>query len=832
MLISKRYTTTWIADTLGGRIIRAGEPSREVEEVIIDSRKPILTPNAIFFALVTPKNNGHKYLEELFKKGVRVFVVSEIPESDLVFREAICILVSNTLNSLQAFAYAHKKNYTMPVIGITGSNGKTIVKEWLYQLLNSKFNIVRSPKSYNSQIGVSLSLLQMSDEHTLGIFEAGISEPNEMRSLGSLISPEIGIITNIGPAHDEYFKNWEQKLEEKMWLFTMSKILIYNGDDELIDRGAHEFMSHHSQCQFFTWGYKEHNSLRIISIQSDRQHTVIEAIHDAETLRIMIPFTDKASIENAMHCWATLIKTGADNEFISEMMPTLTPIAMRLELKEGINNCSIINDSYSSDIYSLSIALDFLGQQQQHPKRTIILSDILQSGKKKLELYTEVAHLLSSKGVNRLIGIGPSLKKFGNLFDLEKSFYNSNNEFLQKFDFSTLHNETILLKGARIFTFETILERLQQKAHETVLEINLDALIHNLNFYRMDLHPGVKMMAMVKAFSYGSGGFEIANMLQYYHVDYLTVAYADEGIELRKSGISMPIMVMNPEEQGMDGMIRYHLEPEIYSFRVLDMLEKALQAHAENLKEPFPVHIKFDTGMHRLGFEQQDIEQLVYRLLANPSIKVCSAFSHLVGSDDPSLDSFTEHQIELFKSMTEDLQNGLNYNFIRHILNSGGIRRFSHAQFEMVRLGISLYGVAANQNEQEFLQNVSTLKTVISQIKYIPKGDTIGYGRSYKATEQMKIAVIPIGYADGFSRRLSNGVGKVWIKGKVVPIIGTICMDMCMIDITGIEASEGDTVIIFGKELPIQQLANSLDTIPYEILTGVSRRVKRIYFQE
>lgn len=831
MIISKRYTTTDILEILKGRIYRYGEPERDVDEVIIDSRKPILTPNAIFFAIVTPKDDGHRYIEELFNKGVRVFVVSKVPDDDIICREAIIMRVDDTLSSLQNFAFMHKKDYHIPVIGITGSNGKTIVKEWLFQLLNSKFNIVRSPKSYNSQIGVPLSILQMSDEHTLAIFEAGISKPGEMENLGSLIDPEIGIITNIGPAHDEYFTSWEEKLREKMWLFVMSKILIYNGDDELIDRIAHEFLAH-SSIEFFTWGFKEHNSLRITSIQSNHQHTVIEAIHGADTLRIIIPFTDKASIENAMHCWATLIKTGADNQFISEMMPTLTPVAMRLELKEGINNCSIINDSYNSDFHSLSIALDFLSQQQQHPRRTVILSDILQSGKKGLELYTEVAQLLKSKGINKLIGIGPALKKFKRLFDLEKNFFGSTDEFLREFDYTTLHNETILLKGARIFEFEGILERLQQKAHETVLEINLDALIHNLNFYRNYIDDGVKMMAMVKAFSYGSGGFEIANMLQYYHVDYLTVAYADEGIELRKGGISMPIMVMNPEEQGMDGMIRYHLEPEVYSFRILDMLEKALLSHAEDLKEPFPVHIKFDTGMHRLGFEQEDVEQLIYRLLANPGIKVSSAFSHLVGSDDPSFDEFTDYQINLFRSLTEQLNRGLNYGFFRHILNSAGIKRFPHAQFDMVRLGISLYGVSTDEKEQEFLENVSTLKTVISQTKYIKPGDTIGYGRSYKVTSLMKIAVIPIGYADGLSRRLSNGVGKVWINGKVVPIVGTICMDMCMIDITNVEANEGDTVIIFGKELSIQQLANALDTIPYEILTGISRRVKRIYFQE
>jgi len=831
MLLAEKYTTSRLLEILKGNIYRYGMPERDIEEVIIDSRKPIMTENAVFFALKTSKNDGHKYIKELFKKGVRVFVVSKVPNDNVITREAVIIRVDNTLSSLQNFAFVHKRECNIPIIGITGSNGKTIVKEWLFQLLNSKFNIVRSPKSYNSQIGVALSLLQMSKENTLGIFEAGISKPGEMSSLGSLLDPQIGILTNIGPAHDEYFKNWDQKLKNKLELFILSKTLIYNGDNDFIDNGVHAFLGH-LPIEFFTWGYQEKNPLRIVSMLSNHQHTIIEAIHENKMLRISIPFTDKASIENAMHCWATMIKTGADNDFIAEMMPTLTPVEMRLELKEGINNCSIINDSYSSDLNSISIALDFLGQQQQHPRRTIILSDILQSGKKEVELYTEVSHLLKSKGINRLIGIGPALLKHEHLFDIEKRFYASTDDFLQEFNYRTLHNENILLKGARIFEFEKILERLQQKAHETVLEINLDALIHNLNFYRNELHPGVKVMAMVKAFSYGSGGFEIANMLQYYHVDYLTVAYADEGIELRKGGISMPIMVMNPEEQGMDGMIRYHLEPEIYNFRVLDMLEKALQTHIEDLKEPFPVHIKFDTGMHRLGFEKEDLIELSVRLVRNQYIKVRSAFSHLAGSDDPSLDGFTEEQINLFNELTEELRKNLGYDFLRHILNSGGIRRFEHAQYNMVRLGISLYGVSANQREQEFLENVSTLKTVISQTKYVKPGDTIGYGRSFTAKELMKIAVIPIGYADGMSRRLSNGVGNVWVNGKIVPIIGTVCMDMCMIDITDVEAVEGDTVIIFGKEIPIQELSDSLGTIPYEILTGISRRVKRIYFQE
>jgi alanine racemase len=831
MLLAERCTTEWLSEKIAGSIYRFNDLQYFVEELIIDSRKPILTHHALFFALVTPKNDGHKYIEELFQKGVRVFVVSKVPGNPIIEKEAIFIVVKDTLSALQDFASEHRKKYSIPIIGITGSNGKTIVKEWLFQLLNAKFNIVRSPKSYNSQIGVALSLLQMNKENTLGIFEAGVSQPNEMLALETMIVPKIGILTNIGSAHDEYFKNREEKTREKLNLFRSCDAVIFNGDDEMIVRVAHDILIDPEPI-FFTWGYKAHNALRIISQLSDSQHTIIEAMYKDETLRISIPFTDKASIENAMHCWATMLKLFIDNEFIAEMMPTLTSIEMRLELKEGINNCSIINDSYSLDLNSLSIALDFLGQQQQHPRRSVILSDILQSGKNKKELFTEVALLLKSKGVDRLIGIGTDIEKYSDQFDLEKSFYKSTEDFLKEFDFADLHNETILLKGARIFEFEKILERLQQKAHETVLEINLDALIHNLNFYRNELNPGVKVMAMVKAFSYGSGGFEIANMLQYYHVDYLAVAYADEGIELRKSGITMPIMVMNPEEQGMDGMIRYHLEPEIYSFRVLDMLEKALRTHSEDLAERFPIHIKFDTGMHRLGFEIDDLPELILRLKDNPRVKVISAFSHLAGSDDPALDDFTTDQIVLFNSQTNLLSLQLGYEIKRHILNSGGIRRFPYAQYDMVRLGISLYGVATNPKDEEFLHNVSTLKTVISQVKFIRPGETVGYSRSFKATQGMKIAVIPIGYADGLSRRLGNGGGNVFVNGLIVPIIGTVCMDMCMIDISEVEANEGDMVIVFGKELPIQELADALETIPYEILTGISRRVKRIYFQE
>lgn len=826
-MLQTGYAIEKIAHMIEGKLI--GNPGNAfIEELLTDSRKLSSPDRALFFAIVTSRNDGHNYISELYRKGVRYFCISKAPEP--AFPDAVYIQVSDTLDALQQLAAGHRASFSYPVIGITGSNGKTIVKEWLWQLISPEKTIVRSPKSYNSQIGVPLSVWQMNSLHNLAIFEAGISQPAEMECLEKIIKPTIGIFTNVGHAHDQYFTSPQQKTEEKLKLFARANLLIYCSDNQLISENIRK--SGFSEDRLFDWGKNETARLRITGQQVEKTGTLINGIYQGNALSIEIPFSDEASIENAIHCWAVMLSFGYGPDVTAIRMHKLSRVAMRLEMKEGINNCSIINDAYSSDPDSLAIALDFMDQQNQHRKRSVILSDMLQSITDEATLYKIIAGFLSDKGVDKLIGIGPKLLKYKDFFPMEKIYYPSTEDFLAGFKSTAFRNESILIKGARIFGFERINQLLQQKSHETVLEVNLNALVHNLNYYRSILKPGTKLMAMVKAFSYGSGSFEIANMLQFHRADYLAVAYADEGVELRKAGISLPIMVMNPEESGMEALLHYNLEPEIYNFRSLQMLEKAIKSYKSPTNNPIQVHLKLDTGMRRLGFVEQDIESLCQRLTASPEIRIQSVFSHLVGSEDPGLDSFTRQQIESFSRVTAQLTHFLGYNFIRHILNSAGISRFPEAQFDMVRLGISLYGIAANTQEQKMLENVTSLKTNISQIKTITPGESVGYNRSWKAEKSTTIATIPIGYADGLSRRLSNGRGTMLVNGKPVKVAGNICMDMTMLDITGIDCSEGDEVIIFGEQLPITGLAKAMNTIPYEILTGISRRVKRVYFQE
>ncbi|MEI8204559.1 MAG: bifunctional UDP-N-acetylmuramoyl-tripeptide:D-alanyl-D-alanine ligase/alanine racemase [Bacteroidota bacterium] len=804
-----------------------------VVELHTDSRQMATTSNSLFFALITRRNDGHKFISELYQKGVLNFVVSSLPEDfENIFPEACFLLVKDTLVALQMLSAAHRKKFNFPVIGISGSNGKTIIKEWLYFLLNEDKRIVKSPKSYNSQIGVPLSVWQMKAEDELGIFEAGISEPGEMDKLQTIIQPTIGVFTNIGSAHDENFINTGQKVGEKLKLFTHVKVLIFCKDHPEISEKL--FSSPNMRdITTFSWSYKGNADLIIRRVEKMQQYTSIWANFHEKEINIQIPFTDEASIENAIHCWAVLLYLNYNQEVIQQRMAKLSSVAMRLEMKEGINNCSVINDSYNSDVKSLSIALDFLHQQKQHQKKTVILSDILQSGKNEYELYEEVAGLLKQNHVNRIIGIGKAISMHSKSFNMiENTFYHSTEDFLQQFSLSEFNNEVILVKGARLFEFEKISKALQQKAHETVLEINLNALIYNLNHYRSKLKPTTKMMVMVKAFSYGSGSFEIANALQFHRVDYLAVAYADEGVELRASGINLPIMVMNPEEQSFDTIIKHKLEPEIYSFRVFELLIESMDRIYSSTEQTVNIHIKLDTGMHRLGFEENDIPELINRLKKHSNIHVQSVFTHLAASDEAEQDDFTHNQIQNFSNLCQQLYKGIHQDFLRHILNSSGISRFPEAQFEMVRLGLGLYGIASEDNEQKLLQNVSTLRTRISQIKNIPKGETIGYSRKGKAEKNLRIATIPIGYADGFNRQLGNGNGYVLINGKHAKTVGNICMDMCMIDITDVSCNENDEVIIFGNNLTVNQVANMLHTIPYEILTGISRRVKRIYFQE
>ncbi|MCF8367658.1 MAG: bifunctional UDP-N-acetylmuramoyl-tripeptide:D-alanyl-D-alanine ligase/alanine racemase [Bacteroidales bacterium] len=828
-MLTTTYTISEIAKITGGEILVDLHEEKNIDDILIDSRRLISATNCLFIPLITKKNDGHKFIEEVYHLGVRNFLISK---PDIQFKDANCILVNNTLEALQKIAIAHRKKFDIPIIGITGSNGKTIVKEWLFQLLSDDYLITRSPKSYNSQIGVPLSVWQLKPESQLGIFEAGISEPDEMSRLQPIINPSIGIFTNIGGAHSENFITNKQKAGEKLKLFTKVKTLIYSPDyDELQETIIRSELL--ESITAFTWSHKIDADLKITEVNKSAEKLCkISAVYKKKNISISIPFLDDASIENAIHCWAAMLCLGYSSEKISERMQKLQSIAMRLEMKEGINHCSIINDSYNSDINSLNIALDFLNQQNQHTKKSVILSDILQSGLNESDLYGEIAGLLKQKGISRFIGIGPAISKQASQFDMASMFFPDTQEFLKKFSFAEFQNESILLKGARVFEFEQISHALQQKAHETVLEINLNAVVNNLDYYRKKITPGTRIMAMVKAFSYGSGSFEIANILQFHNIDYLAVAYADEGVELRKAGIKTPIMVMNPDEQSFDAIIKHNLEPEIYNFRSLKLLEEATRANIIPDNKPVKVHIKLDTGMHRLGFTEDEVNSLIERLMNIRLIYVESVFSHLASSEDPSDDDFSKEQIAAFKRMAQKIKENADHHVMMHILNSAGISRFPDAQFDMVRLGISLYGIPNSQDDIGMLDHVSTLKSTISQIKTIQAGESVGYNRQFKATEEMQIAVVPVGYADGLNRKLGNGNGYIYIRNQKAPIVGNICMDMCMIDVSGIDVKEGDDVIIFGKEYPISEMAKTLDTIPYEVLTNISRRVKRVYYHE
>ncbi len=825
------YSISHIAPIINAVILQQ-QTDAPVQHLLLDSRKLLFPKTSLFFALGGERRSGNSFIEELYAKGVRNFVVNEniAAETFPKFPDGNFLQVKNVLTALQQLAVHHRKQFNYPVIGITGSNGKTIVKEWLYQLLNSDNTIARSPKSYNSQIGVPLSVWQMNSQHNLGIFEAGISMPGEMGNLEKIISPTIGIFTNIGEAHSEGFENTKQKVAEKSLLFKNTPVVIYCKDELLVDEALQSLHTKNNNS-LFTWGSAESSTLHITSIQVQPYNTVIKAEYDKRKISISIPFTNDAAIKNAITCWCILLHLQIADEIISDRMMQLKPVEMRLELKQGINNCSVINDCYSADLTSLSIALDFLQQQQQHSKRTVIISDILQSGKNSDALYADIAAILQQKNITRLIGIGTEISKAQEKFSAitDKTFFKSTDEFVKHFPSLHFYNETILLKGARVFEFEEIGHLLEYKTHQTVLEINLNAVTHNLKTYQQQLSPGVKLMAMVKAFSYGSGSFEIANLLQFHKIDYLAVAYADEGVELRKAGITLPIMVMNAEEATFDMLVQYNLEPELYSFAILHAFEDYL---LQGGITTYPVHIKLDTGMHRLGFEAADTELLCKKLTATTAFKIQSAFSHLAASDSAAHDGFTKQQAAAFINASTALQNIIPYPFIKHIANTSAIHRHKELQFDMVRLGIGMYGVDGNAAVQQQLKNVSTLKTTIAQIKKIKAGESVGYNRSSIAQKDSVIATVRIGYADGYPRNLSNRKGFMWVNNKLAPVTGNVCMDMVMLDVTGIDVEEGDEVIVFGEQLPVSQLAQWAGTIAYEILTGISQRVKRVYYEE
>ena len=824
------YTIDKIASIIEGKLIGGNDKSLVIKDLLFDSRMLVMPENTLFFALKSHRNDGNKYIKELYDKGVRSFVVEKMPEIAGIGDDAVFILVDNTLKSLQKVAASHRGNFDIPVIGITGSNGKTIIKEWLYQIFSPEISVARSPKSYNSQIGVPVSLWQLNENHRIGIFEAGVSRPDEMQNLKDIIQPTIGIFSNIGAAHGKNFDSISSKVEEKLKLFHNVDTLIYCLDHKGIKEAVDKL-----NVATFTWSRNdEHADVLIYSIEKEEDATTIKAfVRDREAnVKITIPFTDDASVENAIHCWLTALKFNISDGVIEKKMSQLAPVAMRMELKSGINNCEIINDSYNSDFNALTIALDFMNQQHHGKKRVVILSDILQSELKEDDLYEKIAQQIKSKGVNLIIGIGEAIMRQSAKFDIEKVFYRDVKEFLANHHIDTFHNQLILIKGARDFGFEKISRVLQEKAHETILEINLNNLVKNMNYYRSKLKSDTKLMVMVKAFAYGSGNFEVSNVLEFHHADYLTVAYADEGIELRRKGITLPIVVMTPEINTFESIIKNNLEPDIYSFRSLSLLEDAIENLDTQLNAPIGIHIKLDTGMHRLGFLPGDIDELLERLKSNDKIVVKSVFSHLAGSDSQEFNDFTMKQINNFEAMSSKIVNALPYKILRHILNSAGISRFTDYQYDMVRLGIGIYGIAPCEEDKGKLRTVVSLKTTIVQIKEYEVGETIGYSRRGKIEKKSRIGVVPIGYADGLKRELGNGNACFYVNGKAAPIIGNICMDMCMIDLTGIDCKEDDTAILFNEDYPVERIAEACDTIPYEILTSISQRVKRIYYQE
>ena len=834
------YSIRHIASILGGEFLgfHADGP---IEHLLLDSRRLIFPATSLFFALRGPRRDGMRYLAELHRRGVRNFVVMDAVDAE-VLSEANVIRVGDTLAALQRLAAFHRAQFSIPVIAITGSNGKTIVKEWLNEMLEADYSIVRSPKSYNSQTGVPLSVWQLDSARTLAIFEAGISRRGEMEKLAAILRPTIGIFTNIGEAHSEGFASRAEKAAEKLKLFDGADAVVYCTDQEETRTAVSLWMERpgdrpsNREFEAVGWGHSPDSHVWIqhseIVGESIRLKIALHGI-DGE---VVLPFTDPSSVENAMHCVALCFWMAATGKLQTPLYKLLlrtqqlAPIAMRLELKSGINQCSVINDSYSADLSSLGIALDFLLQQQQHARRTVILSDILESGRSPADLYAEVGRALQQKNVDRLIGIGGQIgANAGTIrewFSGEQVYLPSVAAFREDMHGLHFRDETILLKGARVFEFEEIDRLLTEHIHQTVLEIDLDAMAGNLRAYRQLLQPTTRIMAMVKAFAYGSGSFEIANLLQFHGVDYVGVAYADEAVALRKAGIGMPIIIMNTENAGFDSLVQYNLEPVIYSMSLLRAFEKWLRREGISA---FPVHIELETGMNRLGFPAEEWDELL-RILPAAPLKVQSVFSHFAASEEEQQDAFSRRQAAAYLSMADRLEKALGYSFIRHLSNSAAIARMPEWQLDMVRLGIGLYGIDSGNTSLLELQEVSTLKTTVAQIKHLHSGDTVGYNRRGLADSGTVTATVRIGYADGYSRNLGNGVGKMWVKGHLAPTIGSISMDLSTIDITGIpDVREGDEVEVFGKQLSVSELARWAATIPYEILTGVSQRVKRIY---
>lgn len=821
------YSIDTIGTLIGSEHI--GPHEGTVKWLLTDSRSLGFPEETLFFALVTKRGDGHRYIGDLYDRGVRQFVVSEHPTDEMLQRmpSATFLLVENTLSALQQLAQKHRAQFQIPVVGITGSNGKTIVKEWLAQLLTPDKRVTRSPRSYNSQVGVPLSVWQMDENSEIAIIEAGISRMGEMKRLKHIICPTIGVFTNIGGAHQENFVSEVDKCMEKLELCRDCDIIIYNGDDEQICQAVECSLQ---RAREIAWSRRDTDKpLFISSITKGDSSTTITYVYLGLTGQYTIPFTDDASVENSIHCLAVCLYLMVPMEAIAQRMTLLEPVAMRLEVKEGKNGCTLINDSYNSDLASLDIALDFMARRPEREgrQRVLILSDLLQTGKSSRSLYRKVATLVESRGIDRIIGIGTEISASATRFTIPASFYDSTEAFLQSDELHTLRRSLVLVKGSRSFGFDRIADWLTLKVHETTLEIDLDAMVDNLNRYRSMMSPKVKTVCMVKAFAYGAGFYEIAKTLQDHRVDYLAVAVADEGEQLRKAGITANILVMNPEMTAFKTLFDNHLEPEIFSFALLEAMIHACEHEGYS---HYPVHIKIDTGMSRLGFRPDEMPALIDRLSRQTAVIPRSVFSHFAGSDSTDFDNFTHLQAARFSSAADALQSAFPHKILRHICNSAGIERFPEYHHDMVRLGLGLYGISPV--DDRLLHPISTLKSTILQIHDVPESETVGYSRRGQLVRPSRIASLPIGYADGLNRRLGNGVGYCLVNGHPASYVGNICMDVCMIDVTDIPCHEGDSVEIFGPHLPVTQLAQWLGTIPYEVLTGISTRVRRIYIVE
>ncbi|MCB0554886.1 MAG: bifunctional UDP-N-acetylmuramoyl-tripeptide:D-alanyl-D-alanine ligase/alanine racemase [Phaeodactylibacter sp.] len=818
------YSTQEIAKAFCLPFLQEGKPGAIIH-LLTDSRLLQSPELSLFFAIEGVHHDGHRFLSELYEQGVRHFVVSKAVDT-AAFSEANFWLAGNAVDALQLLTAYHRRKFTLPVIGITGSNGKTIVKEWLFQLLHQDYHIVRSPKSFNSQIGVPLSVWQLESVHELAIFEAGISRMGEMEKLAPIIRCNIGLFTNIGEAHQEGFPSREEKIRQKLRLFSEADILIYCRDDEQVDREVRALGR-----ATLSWSKKGKADIQIVAIEPKDKYTQIIARYRAEEIAFQIPFTDEPSIENALHSLAVLLYLGAPPQLIQERMPRLEQVAMRLEVRAGINDCSIINDSYNLDLTALAAALSYLNRQQYPGRRTLILSDILQSGEPASQLYAKVGRLVCENGIHRFIGIGKEIPAVAPHLpaSIRTQFFPDTATFLAQQRHSDFQNEAILVKGARPFVFERIARRLSKQVHQTELEVDISALMHNIRTFQRLLQSDTRLIVMVKAAAYGSGSLEIARALEFHKVGYLAVAYADEGTELREGGIQAPILVLNPEEAVFDSMVRYQLEPELYSPRLLQQFGHFT---LDSIR-PLAIHLKLDTGMHRLGFDADNLEEAIALLARYPQLEVRSVFSHLAASEAPEHDAFTHEQAARFEALYGRLSNAIGYRPLRHLLNSSGIIRFPQYQMDMARLGIGAYGIDITGILRQELRTALTLRARISQIKVLSAGETVGYGRKGRISQPSRVATISIGYADGLPRATGNGRFSVLIRQQRAPIIGSVCMDMCMVDVTHIpQATEGDEVIIFGPGLPVSELAEVLGTIPYEVFTSVSPRVRRVYVHE